>query len=226
VVIADFTEPDGIVTELGRALADDLSVAIAGSDSQIVVVSRSRLRTLLQDRNVLTTDLRMENAAQLVESLLGADALVIGNVMSDGTGYELSVRLATNGEKEKAVVATTHLLKTNRWADLAARRIDERAAFANLPMQKGSPVECLECPPPTYPKEARKKKKEGTVVLQVTITAEGRATNITVVKGLGSGLDEKALEAVRNWKFKPAYGPGGRPIPVYVTIEVNFRLSH
>ena len=64
----------------------------------------------------------------------------------------------------------------------------------------------------------------GSVVLQVIITADGRATNITVVKGPGLGLEEEAIKAVKGWRFKPAVGPSGKPVPVIVPIEVTFRL--
>ncbi len=84
--------------------------------------------------------------------------------------------------------------------------------------------ECAYCPLPLYSDEARKAKYQGTVVLQVVITPEGRATNINVVKGPGLGLEEKAVEAVRNWRFKPAMGPSGKPVPVAVLVEVTFRL--
>ena len=61
-------------------------------------------------------------------------------------------------------------------------------------------------------------------MLQCLVTPDGRASNINVVKGPGLGLEEKAIEAVRGWRFKPAIGPGGKPVPVLVIIEVTFRL--
>ena len=87
----------------------------------------------------------------------------------------------------------------------------------------GVPV-CLYCPIPQYSDEARKAKYQGTVVLQVTITTDGKAINISVVKGPGLGLEEKAIEAVKGWKFKPAVGPSGKPVATIVPIEVTFRL--
>lgn len=83
---------------------------------------------------------------------------------------------------------------------------------------------CIYCPDPQYSEDARKAKYQGTVVLQVIITPDGRATNIEVVKGPGLGLDEKALEAARTWRFKPAMGPNGKPVATLTTIEVTFRL--
>ncbi len=84
--------------------------------------------------------------------------------------------------------------------------------------------ECAYCPLPPYSDEARKAKYQGTVVLQVVITPDGRAMNINVVKGPGLGLEDKAIEAVRIWRFKPALGPGGKPVAVSLLIEVTFRL--
>jgi protein TonB len=83
---------------------------------------------------------------------------------------------------------------------------------------------CAYCPDPKYSEEARKAKYQGTVVLQAVITPDGRAIEIEVVKGPGLGLEEKAVEAVKQWRFKPATGPSGKPVAVVVPIEVTFRL--
>ena len=83
---------------------------------------------------------------------------------------------------------------------------------------------CIYCPEPQYSEDARKAKYQGTVVLQVVITADGRATNIQVVKGPGLGLEEKALESVRTWRFKAAVGPNGRPVATVTLLEITFRL--
>jgi periplasmic protein TonB len=83
---------------------------------------------------------------------------------------------------------------------------------------------CLYCPNPTFSDEAVKAKYQGTVVLSAVITSDGRPIDIRVVKGLGLGLDEKAIEAVRNWRFKPSIGPDGKPSTVTAPIEVTFRL--
>jgi protein TonB len=76
---------------------------------------------------------------------------------------------------------------------------------------------------PEYSEEARKAKYQGTVLLSIEVSASGTASNIKVVRSLGLGLDEKAIEAVKQWKFKPGY-KDGKPVTVAATIEVNFRL--
>jgi len=78
-------------------------------------------------------------------------------------------------------------------------------------------------PDPEYSEEARRAKYQGTVVLWVVIAPDGRARDVRVARALGMGLDEKAVEAVRKWRFQPAM-KDGQPVAVQVNIEVNFRL--
>jgi len=76
---------------------------------------------------------------------------------------------------------------------------------------------------PEFSEEARKAKYQGTVMLTIVVGEDGKPHGIRIVSGLGLGLDEKAIEAVSQWKFKPAMR-NGRPVPAPATIEVNFRL--
>jgi periplasmic protein TonB len=76
---------------------------------------------------------------------------------------------------------------------------------------------------PEYSEEARKAKWQGTVVLAVIIDEFGHPRNVTLLRSLGLGLDQKAIEAVSQWRFKPGM-KDGKPVPVMATIEVNFRL--
>jgi protein TonB len=78
-------------------------------------------------------------------------------------------------------------------------------------------------PEPEYSDEARKVKHQGTVVLFVIVGPDGRPHEMRVSRSLGFGLDEKALEAVKQWRFEPAK-KDGRPVAVQINIEVNFRL--
>jgi len=79
---------------------------------------------------------------------------------------------------------------------------------------------------PQYSDEARQAKYQGAVLLFVEVDPNGNPTNIQVRRSLGLGLDEKAVEAVRQWKFKPGT-KDGVPVTVAASIEVNFRLlSH
>ncbi len=87
----------------------------------------------------------------------------------------------------------------------------------------GEPV-CLYCPNPDFTDAAVKVKIQGLVYLMATITADGRVTDIHVLKGLGYGLDEAAVEKVRTWRLKPALGPDGKPAAVRDEISVQFQI--
>jgi TonB family protein len=76
---------------------------------------------------------------------------------------------------------------------------------------------------PEYSEEARKAKFQGTVVLAVVVDEKGTPKELKVLRPLGLGLDEKAIEAVSKWRFRPGY-KDGKAVPVSATIEVNFRL--
>ena len=76
---------------------------------------------------------------------------------------------------------------------------------------------------PEYTEEARIAKYDGTVLLSVEIVADGIVGNINVGGGLGLGLDQKAVEAVGQWRFKPGT-ENGQAVKVAAQIEVNFRL--
>ena len=76
---------------------------------------------------------------------------------------------------------------------------------------------------PEYSEEARKAKFQGTVILFVVVDEHGNPKDLKVIRPLGLGLDQKAIEAVEKWKFSPGK-KDGRAVPVQATIEVNFRL--
>ena len=76
---------------------------------------------------------------------------------------------------------------------------------------------------PEYSEEARKAKFQGTVILFVVVDEKGNPRELKVIRPLGLGLDQKAIEAVEKWKFRPGM-KDGKPVAVQATIEVNFRL--
>lgn len=76
---------------------------------------------------------------------------------------------------------------------------------------------------PEYSEEARKAKFQGTVLLSVVVDEKGNPRDLRVVRPLGLGLDEKAIEAVMKWRFRPGL-KDGRAVPVSAYVEVNFRL--
>ncbi len=83
---------------------------------------------------------------------------------------------------------------------------------------------CLYCPDPQYTDEARQAKLQGTVTLRVLVGADGRASQIQIMQGIGLGLDDRAVQSVRTWKFVPAHDAARRAVPAWINIEIVFRL--
>jgi len=83
--------------------------------------------------------------------------------------------------------------------------------------------QAISTPDPVYTEEARNEKTQGTCVLWLIVDDQGRPRDIRVVHGLGHGLDAKAIEAVKQWRFQPAT-KDGRPVNVQISVQVEFRL--
>lgn len=86
-----------------------------------------------------------------------------------------------------------------------------------------SAPQALTTPDPEYTEEARRAKTQGTCILWLIVDSTGHPRDVRVVRGLGYGLDAKALEAVRQWTFQPSM-KDGKPVDVQISVEVGFRL--
>jgi TonB family protein len=82
----------------------------------------------------------------------------------------------------------------------------------------------LNAPDPEYSEEARKAGLQGKCVLSLIVDSEGKPENIIVSRSLGMGLDENAIEAVRNWTFEPAR-KDGKPVAVQISVVVTYRIG-
>jgi TonB family protein len=87
-----------------------------------------------------------------------------------------------------------------------------------------SPPKAIHAPDPEYSPEARQAHLQGTVVLWLVVGEDGKPHNIRVQHHIGYGLDEHAVAAVNTWTFQPAK-KDGRPVPVQINVEINFRLG-
>lgn len=76
---------------------------------------------------------------------------------------------------------------------------------------------------PQFSEQARKEKFGGIVLVNLIVDANGMPRNVHVLRGVGMGLDEKAVEAVKQYKFLPAM-EGGKPVAVELNVEVNFQI--
>ena len=96
-------------------------------------------------------------------------------------------------------------------------------ACPDRPERNVTPPHAVFMPNPEYSEQARRKKINGTVLVSLTVTVDGTTRDIKVVRGVGYGLDEKAVAAVSRWKFTPAL-KDGQPVEKEISVEVGFHL--
>jgi TonB family protein len=148
---------------------------------------------------------------------LGGAKGVRGTVAS--TGFGSGVAIPPPGGGKGGTVKTTGFS-------------DATAAAAEAPKKKSgsdqsptSPVDLLDKPRPAYTQEGRTLKIEGDVVLDVVFLASGQLQVNRVVSGLGHGLDESAVSAAKQIKFRPAKHEG-RPVDFPARVRIEFRLAY
>jgi len=98
---------------------------------------------------------------------------------------------------------------------------------ANGPQWVGNgvlPPKKINAPQPRYTEEARKARIQGTVILQAIVDADGKISNVKIIKGLPLGLDQSAIDTVKEWLYEPATREG-LPVAVYMNLMINFSLQ-
>lgn len=220
-------EPSGF----GAWLADQISSALVEAGQP--VVGRDALSAALRDRNVPPQDWLSYNSATIIAKSVGADAILVGTMsaIQDHIGLTLTVYSFTSAKHPK------HPSPVETIAGELTITEDIRAHLG-APLDSFSPKDglytsgeggigmpkCVHCPDPSYTDAAARHRIEGTVVLIIVVTPEGRATQIEVTTSLDQGLDENAIGAIKKWKFEPATDLKGNPVSVLVPVKISFRL--
>jgi len=232
VAIFDLDTADGKQIPFGKWLADRISEDVAKSGKAIETVDRERL-SRFPNGNELDREAKSQLRSDTAKSL-GADAYVFGTfgALADGIGVTLIAdRVVGPGIRRSKWLPDTAVGKitlddsvtSQIGAPLESLRPSD-GVFMSGTAGIGVP-ECEHCPQARFSDEAVRRKLEGTVVLDVVISAEGKAVRLDVKQKAGAGLDEEAVKAVRKWKFKPALDPDGNPVAVHQVIETTFRFG-
>ncbi len=227
VGVAPFGKRNSYLYESFRQLREQFEVSFAQSAVTLKILHETDLHPVLKGLHLQTLDLRSQDAYLLAALTAGADAVVLGYVEEKGKSLRLSIELEYFGPGRRRLVGPSARFDkpaSTPTPDDAPVQDPETGVY--LPGRGGVGYpECQFCPTPSYTDQARSDKWQGVVLLRLTITSEGKTTDIVIVKSAGHGLDEQALEAVSKWRLKPAKGPDGKPVPVRTTAEINFRLT-
>lgn len=174
---------------------------------------------------------------------------VTGVRQSQGTGAideywyssELSIYVVRKHEdsKWKQTIAVAHIDRgepdASKFAIPAGYKVVDGSTTPQSPEVPGQPglyrtggpvtgPQVIHAGDPQYTDRARRDKLSGTCVVSVLVDTKGMPQHVHVLRPLGDGLDEKAVEAVQQYRFKPAMYQG-HPVPVEVNIEVTFRIQ-
>jgi periplasmic protein TonB len=126
-------------------------------------------------------------------------------------------------DRESAVELATTTAAVSGPQEAPASELTTRGTSIGRASEGLLPPRPLYAPDPDYSDAARKAKYQGSVILWLVVGADGRPHNLRVARSLGMGLDEKALDAVRQWRFQPAT-LHRQPVAVEINVEVSFRL--
>ncbi|HZQ53764.1 MAG TPA: TonB family protein [Bryobacteraceae bacterium] len=164
----------------------------------------------------------LQEAAALYQGALAAED---PNSAEAATTLELYAQLLKQQGNDAEASATAQRARTIRTALAAQAPAANSGSFATVYQIKdtGTPPHLISKTEPQYTEEARAAKYTGTTVLSVVIGTDGLAHDVRVVRGLGFGLDQRAIDAVSHWKFAPGI-IDSQPVPVAAMIEVNWRL--
>jgi len=215
VIVVDFQDAQGKPSTLGWYVADELSENWLAEKQKFRVLDRSELK----DTKVEPTDLGAEMLKRL-GSVWGVDAIITGAVETSPENYIVSAtvrRAADNTTIASESIAAPH----SRILDLL-KQLPDPTSLSRAGVNGVSIPMCITCPVAVYSDRAREANVRGTVVLDVLVSADGRTEIIAIRKGLGFGLTQKAIEAVSEWRFKPAATKEGEPVPLIVPVEVTW----
>ncbi len=178
---------------------------------------------LAQSKGVLVKEVWAESAAEKAGLEVG-DVIVRVDQESVEDVRGLLKSLG-RGRQDKEVTLTVvrdgreHNLKVE--LEESVRMPSGRWAFY-IGSDVSSPV-CIYCPNPKYTEEARKARYEGVTLLGTIVDETGQVVEIHIMRPVGMGLDEAAVRAVQNWRFRPAKR-FGTAVSVFMAVKVNFRL--
>jgi TonB family protein len=247
ILVIDFADTQAKAGGLGVLLADRFADSLRKNTQGLVVLDRADYaRATAED--ILTPEARAdEQSAKCYCRQLGADFAVEGMIDSSAGQLQLKLRVTRLTDWKRIFDGTASLpLRSelradvskpadpspissgsdkNTWTspDAPPGTADIAAARTPASMKASIPT-CVYCPSAQFSEPAVKAKAQGTIILNVIVDTAGHPSSISVARGLPCGLNSQAIEAVKQWRLKPAVDPNGSPVPARQTVEITFHL--
>lgn len=233
ILVTDFTFSSGLTSHVGMQLADQFLKELTSQQPETQLINRSALRAYLDQQRIPGVLLKDQTAIRWLGKQLGGTAVLRGLVEDKGSSLTIKIQLLSC-DKEKAHIEEELTLPSSGLTD----GLTPVEGFHQNPPRVPEPIEstifragvggvtqprCVYCPNPDATKEVRGASFSGSVVMDVLVSAEGRATQVTILRGVPFGMNEAAIGAVHGWKFKPAT-LNGKTVPVKVMVEIVVRF--
>jgi TonB family protein len=237
VLVTDFVETQGPPSELGAELAREFSESLAKHAQGFTLLNRTEYLEKFSADKLSADSYDNPGATKCYENDFGVVTVVTGSLddLPDKVILRVQAKRVAdlkNVFDERISMPLTSDMRT--FISMPARGSNDGVQIltngdVQTPAPKGGTngytmPTCVYCPRADYSDAAVKARFSGRVLLTVEVSGDGLPASISLAKGTICGLNQKAIEAVRKWKFNPAIGPDGNPATVTVPIEIQFHL--
>jgi len=230
IVVVGFSGPGKTVTDLGTILRDAVSDALARQVPEVKVIDRATIGAMLKQNRVSEGMVFNASMGDWIATHIHADGYVTGHFEVPESGpspanMEIFKCGAESCSRVGIPIVTEITLSTKEFLAVG-RDFKQTLRTAAEPGQNGvTSPKCVSCPNPAYTDDARKLKITGTLLMVLTVDADGTTNDIFIERPLGHGLDGSAIDSVLKWKFDPAVDAQGRAVATHVQLEVAFNLK-
>jgi TonB family protein len=245
VVVTNFAGPQEGFTQLGKVFSLEFSAALAWTGAAFDVQHSPALQAALREAGPTPKNMDVfdDRVVTRLGQISGADVIVTGIFGLASDHVELSVRAANAATGATITQATGSIPVTPVMKDLLARQLVPAGIVPGANPAGGAPptpafhdggyepnrngvttAKCISCPNPQYTDAARSAKIRGTIILRFLVLEDGTPSRISMVRGLGYGLDDEAIRTLTASRFTPATDASGKPVPVWQTVEYTFNL--
>jgi TolB-like protein len=195
IAVVDFTDLQGNVTELGRFLAEEFSVAFAGAGKGFEVVDRTHLRAILQEHKLSMTGLIDPKTARKLGQIAGVEALLTGTITAFGDSVRVSIKILDPATAKVIGAARGSIAKTQGIEELLAKGIESGQSFS----QQSST--------PNYAPSSRNKKSKKvgdiTITVKKILASKGRIYGKVLVALDFFNQSNRKLIIARTGDYKP-----------------------
>ncbi len=227
VVVTDFEEPHDPDSELAVILAQNFAQALREQARNFTVLDHGDIETAIANHKLPIGALSNRSivACYYAPENMVLDLGIEPPTEGDGIGGKRIITPLTPAMetlKSNPAVGTQAIFEEDK--TVWVRDENSKTTIPAAVSGKGgySYPECIHCGQAQFTNAAVRAKVSGTVTLSAVIGANGKAQRISVQRALPCGLDQRAIEAIKDWEFRPATGPDGKPAAVVQTVEVTF----